>query len=241
MENNGFMNNTKVKKKSKRISLKKVYAEVNHREFSNITNINDKFLLKSNFKNFLDENKLEIIIVSIVFMVLLVLAFWKTPLNLLWVLLFLLTVIAYGIYSTTYSLRFTEKDLIIKYRFETQRISYNNLFNIYLTKGSRAGFTRFYYLNIIYNTEKSERFIKTTFPTFALNHQELLKMFNNLEIGHEFDKKYNEEEERKEKAELRRQSSTDRINDNKIIFIFFAILAILIVLIVVGAFALLKK
>ena len=115
------------------------------------------------------------------------------------------------------------------------------MFNIYLTKGSRAGFTRFYSLNIIYNTEKSERFIKTTLPTFALNHQELLKMFDNLEIGHEFDKKYNAEEEKQERAELRRQSSNEKLNDNKIIFIFFAILAILIVLIVVGAFALLKK
>ena len=235
------MDNTKVKKKSKRISLKKVYAEVNHREFSNIINVKDQFILRSNFRNFLVENLIEIVIVSVVFLVLLVIAFWKTPLNLLWVLLFVFAVIVYAIYSSTYSLRFTQKDLIIKYRFETLRVSYDDLFNVYLSKGSRAGLTRFYSLNVIYKSEKTDRFIKTTLPTYALNHQELLKFFENLDIGHEFDKKYNAEEEKKEKAELRRQASNYKASDNKIIFIFFAILAFLILLIIIGGFALLKK
>ncbi len=237
------MANTKVKKesKNKRISLKKVYAEVNHREFSNITHIKDKFLLKSNFKNFLDEHKIQVIVETIIILGLLIGSFWYSPLNLLYVLLFILVVIGYSIYSSTYSLRFTESDLIIKYRFETERISYDQLFNIYLAKSSRAWFTRFYTLNIIYQKENSERFIRTTLPTYSLNHNELLKFFNNFEIGHEFDKKYNEQEEKKEKAELRRQASDVKAEENKIIIIFFAVLAVIIVGIVIGAFALLKK
>ena len=237
------MGNTKVKKESnnKNISLKKVYAEVNHREFSNITHVKDKFLLKSNFKNFLDGHKLQIILGTIIFLVLLVWTFWKTPLNLLYVLLFTIVVIAYSIYSSTYSLRFTENDLIIKYKFETERISYDQLFNIYLSKGSRAWFTRFYSLNIIYTKKDSDKFIKTTLPTYALNHKQLLDFFNNFEISHEYDKKYNEQEEKKEKAELRRQTSNQKMQEDKIIIIFFAILAIIIIGIVIGAFALLKK
>lgn len=237
------MADTKVKKESnnKRITLRKVYAEVNHREFSNITHVKDKFLLKANFKNFLDGHKIQVILGTIIVLGLLIWSFWYSPLNLLYVLLFLLIVIGYSIYSSTYSIRFTESDLIIKYRFETERISYDQLFNIYLAKSSRAWFTRFYTLNIIYQKKDSEKFIRTTLPTYSLNYKELLKFFNNFEIGHEYDEKYNAQEEKKEKAELRRQASSSKTEENKIIFIFFAVLAVIIIGIVIGAFALFKK
>lgn len=234
---------SKKKDKSKNLSMRSIYQIVNHRELADVQNIKDTFVLKSNFKNFFDQHKVSFIIYTLMFLIVFILTFWKTPLNMIYVILFMIIMFLFGIYNYTYTLRVTSKDIVVKYHMDTIRVPYDKLFNIYLARYNVAGFSKSYVISILYTDDKKENLLKMNFPTLGLKHEDLLNFFDNMTFGHDFDEGYDEVVAKKEKEDKRRakhKATSEGKKEDKIIFIFFIVLTILIVAMCIGAFVIFK-
>lgn len=232
------MKETKVKenKKKLKMSLKDIYKVVNHAEMSKIIEIKDTFSLRSNFKKFLDEHLVSFVFYSLVILVLTIIVFSKDIWALLCVLGVMVLAVIYAIYNNTYSVKFTEKNVIIEYRFHKQIIPYDDLFNIYLEKQHVSLFIYTYRIVFIYaedfkglNGEKNKRMSFYSLPTFSVAKSDLMNFFNLFEYSHEFDENYNEEEEKLAKKELKHKYSEKGQSDKAFIIGFFVVLAIVII------------
>ena len=214
--------------KKNKLTWKEVYQKCNHSRFSQVTNVLNTAEIKSNFRNLLKNYGKIILIAFIVIMVFLIATFWNNLTILLYAVLLLFALCTFAIIYGTYYVKLEEDGVRFKINFQENKIPYNKLIGIYLTKKKKRFFfvpVYYYALEITEYVDKEKMNIYS-FPTIMLNKKEVVKFFNSFEVKVI---KSEEEEEKKQNEEKR--------NFHKAIGIVIAIIFIIILVVSIILYA----
>ena len=214
--------------KKNKLTWKEVYQKCNHSRFSQVTNVLKTAEIESNFRNLLKNYGKIIFIAFIVIMVFLIATFWNNLTILLYAVLLLFALCTFAIIYGTYYVKLEEDGVRFKINFQENKIPYNKLIGIYLTKKKKRFFfvpVYYYALEITEYVDKEKMNIYS-FPTIMLNKKEVVKFFNSFEVKVI---KSEEEEEKKQNEEKR--------NFHKAIGIVIAIIFIIILVVSIILYA----
>ena len=214
--------------KKNKLTWKEVYQKCNHSRFSQVTNVLKTAEIESNFRNLLKNYGKIILIAFIVIMVFLIATFWNNLTILLYAVLLLFALCTFAIIYGTYYVKLEEDGVRFKINFLENKIPYNKLIGIYLTKKKKRFFfvpVYYYALEITEYVDKEKMNIYS-FPTIMLNKKEVVKFFNSFEVKVI---KSEEEEEKKQNEEKR--------NFHKAIGIVIAIIFIIILVVSIILYA----
>lgn len=161
---------------------KDIYNKCNNKLYCQITNIEGKTSLHSNFKVFVKNNKIKLIIFTIAFFTLLLYAY-KLNFVTIGVAIILTLILIFGlIYNNTYTIETKKDKLLCNVDFNKMTIKYSDLLNVYLSRKNSKILIFFpvynYFLNIIFI--KDEQQVCMTLSTIMLDKNELLKFFENF-------------------------------------------------------------
>ncbi len=169
-------------KKSKKLSMKEIYNKCNHDKYTQITEIKGRSEVKSNYKNFIINYKIPMLIIFLILLALFIYIFRNNPILILYCFGIILLFFIFAIYNCTYKLRLNEKTLDLQINFQRTQIKTDDLVTIYLSSEK----TRFlgipmysYSLNIIYAYNEKPMLI--TIPTVMSNKKQIVKLFANIE------------------------------------------------------------
>ena len=196
------MEKTKKKQKSK-LTWKSVYQKCNHSRFSQVTNVLETAKIKSNVGNLLKNYGKIILITFIVIMIFLIATFWNNLTILFYAVLLLIALGIFAIIYGTYYINLEEDGVKFKINFQENKIPYNKLIGIYLTKKKK----RFFFIPIYYYAIEITEYVDKekmnvySFPTIMLNKKELIQFFNSFEV-----KVIKSEEEEEEKLNEEKKS-----------------------------------
>ena len=196
------MEKTKKEQKSK-LTWKSVYQKCNHSRFSQVTNVLETAKIKSNVGNLLKNYGKIILITFIVIMIFLIATFWNNLTILFYALLLLIALGIFAIIYGTYYINLEEDGVKFKINFQENKIPYNKLIGIYLTKKKK----RFFFIPIYYYAIEITEYVDKekmnvySFPTIMLNKKELIQFFNSFEV-----KVIKSEEEEEEKLNEEKKS-----------------------------------
>ena len=214
--------------KKNKLTWKEVYQKCNHSRFSQVTNVLKTAEIKSNFRNLLKNYGKIILIAFIVIMVFLIATFWNNLTILLYAVLLLFALCTFAIIYGTYYVKLEEDGVRFKINFQENKIPYNKLIGIYLTKKKKRFFfvpVYYYALEITEYVDKEKMNIYS-FPTIMLNKKEVVKFFNSFEVKVI---KSEEDEEKKQNEEKR--------NFHKAIGIVIAIIFIIVLVVSIILYA----
>lgn len=214
--------------KKNKLTWKEVYQKCNHSRFSQVTNVLKTAEIESNFRNLLKNYGKIILIAFIVIMVFLIATFWNNLTILLYAVLLLFALCTFAIIYGTYYVKLEEDGVRFKINFLENKIPYNKLIGIYLTKKKKRFFfvpVYYYALEITEYVDKEKMNIYS-FPTIMLNKKEVVKFFNSFEVKVI---KSEEEEEKKQNEEKR--------NFHKAIGIVIAIIFIIVLVVSIILYA----
>ena len=214
--------------KKNKLTWKEVYQKCNHSRFSQVTNVLKTAEIESNFRNLLKNYGKIILIAFIVIMVFLIATFWNNLTILLYAVLLLFALCTFAIIYGTYYVKLEEDGVRFKINFLENKIPYNKLIGIYLTKKKKRFFfvpVYYYALEITEYVDKEKMNIYS-FPTIMLNKKEVVKFFNSFEVKVI---KSEEEEEKKQNEEKR--------NFHKAIGIVIAIIFIIVLVVSIMLYA----
>ena len=214
--------------KKNKLTWKEVYQKCNHSRFSQVTNVLKTAEIESNFRNLLKNYGKIILIAFIVIMVFLIATFWNNLTILLYAVLLLFALCTFAIIYGTYYVKLEEDGVRFKINFLENKIPYNKLIGIYLTKKKKRFFfvpVYYYALEITEYVDKEKMNIYS-FPTIMLNKKEVVKFFNSFEVKLI---KSEEEEEKKQNEEKR--------NFHKAIGIVIAIIFIIVLVVSIILYA----
>ena len=200
------MEKTKKGQKSK-LTWKSVYQKCNHSRFSQVTNVLETAKIKSNVGNLLKNYGKTILLVALIILVFLVVTFWNNVNILFYALLLMVGLCLLAIVYGTYYINLEEDGVKFKINFQENKIPYNKLIGIYLTKKKK----RFFFIPIYYYALEITEYVDTekmnvySFPTIMLNKKEVIKFFDAFEVNvikseEEEEKKQNEEKKSFHKA-----------------------------------------
>ena len=163
---------------------KEFYSKCNTKLYSQIVEIKDNPKLHSNFKLFLKDNKIGIIIFVIIFLALCLYSF-KLNIGIVFTAILMLFILVFGmIYYNTYTIEGKDEKLICNIDFKKMKIEYKDLINIYLSRKNSKLLMFFpiymYSLNIIF--WKDDEQVYMTLSTIMVNKNELVKFFENFEF-----------------------------------------------------------
>lgn len=200
------MKKTKKGQKSK-LTWKSVYQKCNHSRFSQVTNVLETAKIKSNVGNLLKNHGKTILLLFLIILVFLVVTFWNNINILFYALLLMVGLCLLAIVYGTYYINLEEDGAKFKINFQENKIPYNKLIGIYLTKKKK----RFFFIPIYYYALEITEYVDTekmnvySFPTIMLNKKEVIKFFDAFEVNvikseEEEEKKQNEEKKSFHKA-----------------------------------------
>lgn len=196
------MEKTKKGQKSK-LTWKSVYQKCNHSRFSQVTNVLETAKIRSNIRNLLKNYGKIILITFIVIMIFLIATFWNNLTILFYAVLLLIALGIFAIIYGTYYINLEEDGVKFKINFQENKIPYNKLIGIYLTKKKK----RFFFIPIYYYAIEITEYVDKekmnvySFPTIMLNKKELIQFFNSFEV-----KVIKSEEEEEEKQNEEKKS-----------------------------------
>ena len=196
------MEKTKKGQKSK-LTWKSVYQKCNHSRFSQVTNVLETAKIRSNTRNLLKNYGKIILITFIVIMIFLIATFWNNLTILFYAVLLLIALGIFAIIYGTYYINLEEDGVKFKINFQENKIPYNKLIGIYLTKKKK----RFFFIPIYYYAIEITEYVDKekmnvySFPTIMLNKKELIQFFNSFEV-----KVIKSEEEEEEKLNEEKKS-----------------------------------
>lgn len=196
------MEKTKKGQKSK-LTWKSVYQKCNHSRFSQVTNVLETAKIRSNIRNLLKNYGKIILITFIVIMIFLIATFWNNLTILFYAVLLLIALGIFAIIYGTYYINLEEDGVKFKINFQENKIPYNKLIGIYLTKKKK----RFFFIPIYYYAIEITEYVDKekmnvySFPTIMLNKKELIQFFNSFEV-----KVIKSEEEEEEKLNEEKKS-----------------------------------
>ena len=196
------MEKTKKEQKSK-LTWKSVYQKCNHSRFSQVTNVLETAKIRSNIRNLLKNYGKIILITFIVIMIFLIATFWNNLTILFYAVLLLIALGIFAIIYGTYYINLEEDGVKFKINFQENKIPYNKLIGIYLTKKKK----RFFFIPIYYYAIEITEYVDKekmnvySFPTIMLNKKELIQFFNSFEV-----KVIKSEEEEEEKLNEEKKS-----------------------------------
>ena len=98
-------------KKSKKLSMKEIYNKCNHNQYSQIVDIKENSEIKSNYKYFIYNHKIAIIVVFLVLIALFIYLFRNNPILILYCFILIFAFFLFSLYNCTYRLRLTDKSL----------------------------------------------------------------------------------------------------------------------------------
>lgn len=163
---------------------KEVYSKCSNKKYSQINNIRGELKLQSNIKNFIIENKLYVIVTTLIVIGLIM---YASKLNisiilasfgLLLILLFFMT------YYSTYKIISKRDTLIIKANMNETVIEYKDLINVFIDKKRDSVFLiipfYIYTLNFVFYQGDTQMIM--TLPTMMLRKSDVLKFFSNFNI-----------------------------------------------------------
>ena len=187
----------------KKLKYKDVYNKVNHNPYCQITNITQKYTIKSNVKNFLKNSWKTLLIIFIILTAIFIYTFWNNLIVVLYCLLLILFLLIATIFYNSYKITLEEECLKFKINMQENIIPYDKLANIYLSKKKTTFFfISFYYYNLkityLYEKDKLGMF---SFPTFMLNKKDIIKFFSCFEV-----EAYKDEQEKLEKENKDKKS-----------------------------------
>ncbi len=187
----------------KKLKYKDVYNKVNHNPYCQITNITQKYTIKSNVKNFLKNSWKTLLIIFIILTAIFIYTFWNNLIVVLYCLLLILFLLITTIFYNSYKITLEEECLKFKINMQENIIPYDKLANIYLSKEKTTFFfIPFYYYNLkityLYEKDKLGMF---SFPTFMLNKKDIIKFFSCFEV-----EAYKDEQEKLEKENKDKKS-----------------------------------
>ena len=191
-----------MKKKTNSNNWKEIYKVCNHNKYSQLTNVQGKSEVKSNFKNLLKNYKLTIILSLIFLIAIFAYAFRNNPIVILYCIGFVLLLLILMIYSSTYKLTLDEKNLTLNMNFQITKIATDDLANIYLSRDKTSFFgipIYAYLLNFIYIS--NEKPLLLSLPVVMTDKKAIKKLFSNIET-----KKIKDEEE-----EIKKKEKNNRI------------------------------
>lgn len=210
---------SKNKKKSSNMNL--IYEKCNHNKYSQIIEMSDNNLqIQSNFKNFIVNYKIPIIVILLFVLVLFIYTFRNTPILILYSLGFILILSLLSVYNCTYKLKLDKKFLEVNVNFQKNTINTNDLANIYLSKEKIRffGFPIYSYsINIIYFLNENPMII--SLPIVMVNRKQLLNFFSNMKF-----KKIKDEEEEIERKNKDKKTVIKTIIYVSIIFVILALI-----------------
>lgn len=181
----------------KKQTFKEIYEKVNHNPYTQVTNILQKCVIKSNIKNLIENyGKIILTILCIILLVFLY-TFWSNLIIILYALILLLVLFAITIFYNTYKLSLEEDAVKLKINFQTNIIPYTKLSGIYVEKNKKRLFffpIYYYNLKITYLAEQKDRINVYTLPLVMVNKKELLNFFDSFEY-----ETYKEQEEESKK------------------------------------------
>ena len=170
------------KKKSTNMNL--IYEKCNHDQQSQITKISsDNLQIQSNFRNFILNYKIPIIVILLLVVILFIYTFRSTPVLIFYSIALLLVLSLFSVYNCTYKLKLNEKNLELNINLQKTLISTKDIVNIYLSKQKMRffGFPIYgYSINIIYLLNEKPMII--TLPIVMVNRKQLLNFFSNLKF-----------------------------------------------------------
>ena len=228
LNKNMHSNNVKPKKQKSKLTWKSVYQKCNHNRFSQVTNILETAKIKSNVGNLIKNYGKIILVAFLIIMIFLLVTFWNSLNILVFALLLMLALCIFAIAYGTYYINLEEDGVKFKINFQDNKIPYNKLIGIYLTKKKK----RFFFIPIYYYALEITEYIDEekmniySFPTIMLNKKEVIKFFNAFEVN----VIRSEEEEEKKQNE-------DKKNFYKAIGIVITILLIILLIISIILYA----
>lgn len=163
-------------------TLGDIYKKVNHNKYSQITQISGKSELKSNYKNFVINYKVLIIVLLIMLTALLIYTFRNNLILIVYCLGLLLALFLFSLYNCTYKLKLDEKAVDLQVNFQKTTILTRDLVNIYLSREKIRffGFPIYNYtLNIIYLF--NDDVLSISLPTVMASRKQLMKLFSTFE------------------------------------------------------------
>lgn len=215
----------------KKLKLKDIYNKVNHNPYCQITNIINKYTLKSNVKNLFKNYWQIILIFSVIITIFFIYTFWSKLILVVYSLMLILFLFIATIYYNAYRIIISEEELKFNINLQNNSIPYDKLGNIYLSKDNiKFFFIPIYYYNIkiTYLLEENKIGI-LSFPTFMLNKEDILKFFSSFEF-----EAYKNEQDEIEKEEK------DKKNTYKALGIAFGILFIALFIVAIFIYSFIK-
>lgn len=163
---------------------KDIYDKCNTKLYCQITDITGNPTLHANFKIFLKNNKLKILIFTVLFLVLLFYAY-KLNFASIGVAVVLALILVYAlIYNNTYTIEAKKDKLTCNVDFNKMTIDYTDLINVYLSRKNTKILIFFpiytYSLNIIFIKDNEQ--VCMTLSTIMLDKNELTKFFNKFKF-----------------------------------------------------------
>ena len=186
--------------KNSKYGFKEIYKRVNHNKYSQLTNIDGKVEVKSNFKFFIYNFKGIIITTLLIFLLLIIYTFRNNPIVILYCIFFVAALFLLAMYTCTYKVNLDEKNFRFFINFQKNTIKSDDLVNIYLSREKMRffGFPIYnYLLNIIYLDGDNP--MKISFPTVMIDKKKLLKLFSIIETKKIKDEEKEEQENEKNK------------------------------------------
>ncbi len=175
---------------------KDVYNKCNNKKFSRITNIQDVTSIYSNVKNFIKNDKIWIISITLVIIGLLSYTFRNNITLILSSIGLFLALFVFMIINSTYKVSLGDKSIKINANFQETDIKYDSLVNIFLDRKKNLflGIPLFTYtFNVIYIEEENPMII--TLSTIMLDKKQVLQFFNQIKTEElEQQKEYEKEE-----------------------------------------------
>ena len=196
------MEKTKKGQKSK-LTWKNVYQKCNHSRFTQVRNVLETAKIRSNIRNLLKNYGKIILITFIVIMIFLIATFWNNLTILFYAVRLPIALGIFAIIYGTYYINLEEDGVKFKINFQENKIPYNKLIGIYLTKKKK----RFFFIPIYYYAIEITEYVDKekmnvySFPTIMLNKKELIQFFNSFEV-----KVIKSEEEEEEKQNEEKKS-----------------------------------
>lgn len=208
--------------KKNKNSLSNLYNELNHSFNSQITNIVKKTKMTSNIGNFIIKYKTITIILTILYLILVILAFNKSQKLILYSILLALFIIIISTLNSTYKLEMTDDSITIKHLNDTLSIPYKTLYTIVFTRDkTRLSLIPIYTYKILIISIQDNQENIISLPVIMLKTKQLKDFMNSFK--YEID----EQEENREKQNIKKK-------EKLLLKIFITISTIIIIIAIIA-------